>query len=228
MSHNASNTVKRKRRLWLKIIIILIILVVGFVLCASYFKGNILPVVLTMSEATIKAMAVNAINSAANMVISNDLKYEEMVNIVKDGEGRIQMVQANTVKINRIARELATLSQTNIELITEQSLELPLGAFTGSVTMAGWGPAVKIELLPIGSVQCEFISVFEEVGINQTRHGIYVNINSCISLVLPVSSVPVNTTTTILVCENIIVGEVPQFYLSSGGGSSLIDLIPYT
>lgn len=216
----------RKKRILIKLLIVAVVLAIVATAVVSYFKGNILPVVLTMSEATVKELAVNAINSATHMVLDEKLPYDDFVTITKDNEGKIELLQMNTVKINRLTRDLANLCQANIERIEEQTIKLPIGAFTGSVVLSGVGPNIDIALMPIGSVMCDFVSIFEEVGINQTRHSIYININTSISLVLPVSSVPVNTCTTVLVCDNIIVGDVPNFYVSGGNGNKLLDLLP--
>ena len=73
---------------------------------------------------------------------------------------------------------------------------------------------------------CDFVSCFEEVGINQTKHSIYINANTTISIVLPVASVPVTVSTAILVVENIIVGKVPSVYFENGGSGTALDLLP--
>ncbi len=191
----------------------------------SYFKGNILPVISTMSEATVRALAVNAINNASHTVIDESIDYSELVKIDKDENGNINLIQANTVRINRLARDLANMSEKNIEEIKEQTIELPIGAFTGSAVLSGVGPVVNVSLLPIGNVTCDFVSSFDDVGINQTKHSIYIYINTTISIVLPVSSVPVSVSTSILVVENIIVGKVPDVYLNMSS-STPINLVP--
>jgi len=176
----------------------------------SYFKGNILPVISTMSEATVRALAVNAINNASHTVIDESIDYSELVKIDKDENGNINLIQANTVRINRLARDLANMSEKNIEEIKEQTIELPIGAFTGSAVLSGVGPVVNVS----------------DVGINQTKHSIYIYINTTISIVLPVSSVPVSVSTSILVVENIIVGKVPDVYLNMSSNSTPINLVP--
>ena len=218
--------VKKKRYFLLKFFIVIVIIVLLFVGLLAYVRGNIMPAILTMSEASVKVMAVNAINNAAHMVVDSELSYDDFVIIQKDSNEKIQFVQANTIKINRLTRDLANLCQSNIEKIGHQSVQIPLGAFTGSVVLSDLGPPVNIALLPIGSVQCDFTSFFVFVGINQTRHSIYVNIKTTISLVLPISSVPVNISTAILVCENVIVGEVPQFYFNGNGSYGKLKLSP--
>ncbi len=220
------NVVKRRRHFLLKFFIIIVVIVLLFVGLLAYIRGNIMPAILTMSEASVKVMAVNAINNAAHIVVDSEVSYEDFVIIQKDSNEKIQFVQANTIKINRLTRDLANLCQLNIEKIGQQSVQIPLGAFTGSVVLSDLGPPVNIALLPIGSVQCDFTSFFEQVGINQTRHSIYINIKTTISLVLPISSVPVNISTAILVCENVIVGEVPEFYFNGSGSYGKLKLSP--
>lgn len=218
--------VVRKKRIILKLLIIIAVIAIVIVSMISYFKGNIIPVIATMSEATVRSLAVTAINNASHIVIDETLDYASLVHIERDDNGDIKLIQANTVKINRLARDLANLAEKNVEDIKAQTISLPIGAFTGSVVLAGMGPAVDVELLPIGSVTCDFVSNFEEVGINQTKHSIYINVNTVISIILPVSSLPVSVTTSVLVVENIIVGDVPDVYLNASNNGSKLDLIP--
>lgn len=217
---------KKRRHLFFKIFVVLVVIVLLGVGLIAYIRSNIMPAILTMSEASVKVMAVNAINNAAHIVVDSEMSYDDFVIIQKDKDDKIQFVQANTTKINRLTRDLANLCQSNIEKIEQQKVQIPLGAFTGSVVLSDFGPQVDIALLPIGSVQCDFTSFFEQVGINQTRHSIYINIKTTISLVLPISSVPVNISTAILVCENIIVGEVPEFYFNNGSSNGKLQLSP--
>ena len=71
----------RKRKILLKLLIIAVIFIIAAVSLMSYFKGNILPVISTMSEATVRALAVNAINNASHTVIDESIDYSELVKI---------------------------------------------------------------------------------------------------------------------------------------------------
>ena len=224
--YNMRVKVAIKHKILLKLIIIILIVAVGLAMLFSYFKSNILPIISTMSEATVRTLAVRAINNAAHIVLDTSDNYEDLVNIIRDNEGNICLIESNTAKINALSRNLANLAEKNVENIQEQTVSVPLGAFTGSVVLAGIGPTVDVELLPIGSVVCDFVSNFEEVGINQTKHSIYINANTTVSIILPVSSVPVTVSTSILVVENIIIGKVPEFYLGSAGDSGHLELVP--
>lgn len=226
MKKGKTKLISNKKRRIIKVLIILALLTFCIITLFSYFKGNVLPVVTTMGEATVKVMGVNAINSASQIVLNEKIDYDSFVTITKDVNDKIQMIQANTVLINRLTRELATLCQSYVEKIEKNYISLPLGAFSGSAILNDIGPEIEIPLLPIGSVTCNFASIFEEVGINQTRHSIYININTVIAMVLPISSVPVSINTSIMICDNIIVGEVPKFYFNNSSNGSKLDLLP--
>ena len=58
-------------------------------------------------------------------------------------------------------------------------------------------------------------STFESVGINQTKHSIYLNVIADISIVMPSRTENFAVTTEILVGEFVIVGSVPDTYLQS-------------
>lgn len=98
----------------------------------------------------------------------------------------------------------------------EQDVKIPIGTLSGSPLLAGKGFKVTIRVLPLGSVKCQFVSEFETAGINQTRHKIYLDVVATISIVLPTSQSIVKTNTPVLVSESIIVGKVPDTYLSAG------------
>ena len=90
----------------------------------------------------------------------------------------------------------------------------------------GRGPEVRLKVMPIGAIQCSFLSEFVQAGINQTNHKIYVNLTATINVVLPVANKQIVSNTQLLICENIIVGKIPEVYLSSSGIKNLMDLIP--
>lgn len=63
-----------------------------------------------------------------------------------------------------------------------------------------------------GSVEAEIDSEFTAVGINQTLHRIYLNLNCSIGILTPFQTVNKNVSSKVLLTETIIVGEVPATY----------------
>jgi len=169
-----------------------------------------------------------AINSSVYGVLQEmNISYEDTVRISYDGDNGISMIQAVTPVLNRLAREVILRTQEELSVTDRESVIIPLGTFSGISVLSGLGPSVNIGLVPIGAVNCEFRSVFESVGINQTLHKMYITVTVAVTLILPVRTIESVVAGDILICENIIVGKVPNFYLNNGSiGERLLNLVP--
>jgi hypothetical protein len=53
------------------------------------------------------------------------------------------------------------------------------------------------------------------MGINQTRHRLYVDIKTTICIVLPLDDIPLEIDMKVMVVENIIIGEVPETFVKT-------------
>ena len=196
-------------------IILAVIFLVIVVVCI-YTLNSVSPTIVAFSEAKIKSLTTAAVNSAIFEVMLEPISYSDLVSIEKNADGEITLRAANSMIINKLARDMAQSTETYIEKMGEQDVKIPIGTLSGSPLLAGKGFKVTIRVLPLGSVKCQFVSEFETAGINQTRHKIYLDVVATISIVLPTSQSIVKTNTPVLVSESIIVGKVPDTYLSAG------------
>lgn len=197
-----------------KLIAVLLVLAALILSVFLYFRRNVTPVIIEVSEATVKSITTLAVNDAVYCTLSDALKYEDLVSVSRNEDGDIVYMQANSLKINAIARDVASLSQKNLDEMGSRAMKVPLGAFSGTAVFAGMGPEIDLKIIPIGSVYCEFSSVFEAVGINQTRHKIYLDVVADVELIIPAASATVSSKTQVLICESVIVGKVPSTFLN--------------
>ena len=213
----AKKVTKRKKRRSRKCRFLAIILffVFLFVLLFMHFQKNVTRVLLSISEATMRASTTVAVNDAVYYTLSDEMRYDDLVTITYDGNGDISAVAANPLKINKIARDTASISQSNLKNLSLNGIPIPLGALTGIEAFAGLGPNIYFRIIPVSSVFCDFSSTFESVGINQTKHSIYLNVIADISIVMPSKTKNFAVATEILVGEAVIVGTVPDAYLQS-------------
>ena len=202
---------------------VFLLFIIGILLYLNYVVN---PIIIHMSETKVKSLATKAIGSAVYEIVSQKDVYDELISISKDNEGNVSMIQANSLQINLLTRSLTRLATSNLEQIGEQGIDIPIGTFTGMPIFVGRGPNINIKLLPIGSISSSFSSEFTNAGINQTNHRIYVNISSKVSVVLPTANQTVETSTQVLICENIIIGKVPETYLNSTSLDEMMNLIP--
>lgn len=205
----------------------LTLFVAAFIFCTVYFRSNIVPTVMGSAVAEVRAMCTETINSAVTAVVGGGVEYDDLFSVVRDDAGNIEMVQANSPEINMVAREIANLAQANLDALDLKEISIPIGTFTGLALLTGLGPDVTISVMPIGSALCDFVSYFVAAGINQTLHKIYIDVHAEISIITPLDEPTITVKAEVLVAENLIVGEVPEFYF---GGSMLsggyLDLTP--
>ncbi len=204
---------KKKRKGKLIAILLAVFAVVG--LLFVHFQRNVSRVLVSISEATMRASTTVAVNDAVYYTLSDEMRYEDLVSILRNEAGDIISFSANPLKINKIARDTASISQSNLKNLSLNGIPIPLGALTGVEALAGLGPSIHFRIIPVSSVSCGFSSEFESVGINQTKHSIYLNVIADISIVMPARTKNFAVSTQILVGESVIIGKVPDTYLQS-------------
>lgn len=107
-----------------------------------------------------------------------------------------------------------------------EGMKLPLGTFSGISIFLGKGPNITLKLVPMGVVSTEIVSKFYNAGINNTIHRIYLRLKTQVSIVLPIKNNLIDTVSEIMLCENVIVGEVPDVYFESNQLQNKLDLLP--
>lgn len=211
---------RSKITLWIGGVFLLLVLIL------VYFQRNVTRVLIAISEATMRASTTVAVNDAVYYTLSDEMRYDDLVSINRDEEGNIIAVAANPLKINKIARDTASISQSNLKNLSLNGIPVPLGALSGIEALAGLGPSIYFRIIPVSSVSCGFSSAFESVGINQTKHSIYLNVVADISIVMPSRTENFAVATDILIGESVIVGRVPDAYLQSDIFGNKADLTP--
>ncbi len=202
----------------------LVTVAVFLILIVVIIHVNLTGVLKSIAEANMRSITTVAVNDAIYYTLSDGIRYEDLVNVERGEDGEIRSISSNSFQINRIARDAAYMSQQNLQEMSEGGIDVPLGAFTGIEAWAGFGPKINIQIIPISNVSCSFASKFESVGINQTKHSIYLEIVADISIVMPSGTSNFASLTEVLICESVIVGRVPETYLQGnlfGGGYTL-------
>ena len=219
---------KGKKRKWgkKKILLFFLALLLVALFLFIYFQRNVTRVLISISEATMRASTTIAVNDAVYYTLSDEMRYDDLVTITRKENGDIIAVSANALKINKIARDTASISQSNLKNLSLNGIPVPLGALTGIEAFAGLGPSIHFRIIPVSSVTCGFSSSFESVGINQTKHSIYLNVLVDISIVMPSRTENFAVTTDILVGESVIIGTIPDTYLQSDIFGGKADLSP--
>ena len=208
---------KKKKRLAFKVKAAICLGVVFSLLLAAflYFYFIVGPKVVEVSRAQVDSVATTVVSDAIyNVMLDKNYSYDDFVDIKCSSNNEISSISANSINLNKFARELSTEAQILLDGLVDSSIKVPLGSFTGINALSALGPKISVHIMPIGSVITSFSSQFESVGINQVRHSIFIDVNIAISVILPLGSKNVDFITQVLICDNIIVGKVPDVYLN--------------
>ncbi|SHI92789.1 sporulation protein YunB [Desulfofundulus thermosubterraneus] len=177
------------------------------------------PTIFKIAETRAIQMATEAINRAVQRkVFDSNLQYQDFVQVHKDNQGHIVLMQANTLKINQFAADVTLMVQSALQQLSRESLRIPLGQITGTQLLAGYGPGIPVGIVPVGSVRVRVDDRFEQAGINQTRHRIYLDFNAEVRIVVPPRSATAQVATRVPLVESIIVGQVPGTFVNISGG----------
>lgn len=214
-----------KYRFLRKASIIVAITLIIVLICFSYFENNIKNIVYDLAKAQVRAMATNAFNNAVSEIFNEGTDYSNLISVVLDNEGKVTMIRADTVKMNMLASETALLAQEKISRLDESGVNIPLGSMFNSQLLSGRGPKIKIKIIPVGSVSTQFITEFQQAGINQTRHKIYLLGTTHVNIIIPTGTSVVEVNSFVPIAESIIIGEVPDSFVMVEN-DDLLNLLP--
>lgn len=210
-----------QRRFPMRLVVVLLIIVLMAVVPFAIIEINLKPTILAIAKAQAEQIAVKAIQDAINEKVAKSVEYKDLISIRTDNRGRIVLMQANTIKINSLAAETTLDIQKSLYKLEGKVIPIPLGQVLKSQLLAAYGPKINVTLVPIGSVKVKVIDDFQQAGINQTRHRLYLNVMGRVKIIIPLVSDYVEVESQVPIAETIIVGEVPQTYLNLDMGKGL-------
>lgn len=211
---------KKKAGLWL-LAIPLILIVIFF-----WFSGNISPVVGDVAEARVRAIAYNEISKAIEDLASQNLDKLDIMTVTHSPDSKISYIKADTMKANHLANIAANAVNTKLSAMSQLGIDIPLGTLSGSDLFAGRGPLIRFHVMPVGSVTTDFDAEFEDAGINQIRHRLFITVHVKMRVILPSGSRQLDVSNSMLIAETIIVGTVPNTYIKVADTDQMLNLIP--
>ncbi|MGE5404631.1 MAG: sporulation protein YunB [Candidatus Saccharibacteria bacterium] len=199
----------RWRRIKITILFILFVSLVLFILTEISLRGAILTI--ARSKVQLEGQQIMARAVAKE---TQNLDYTDLVSIHKDNDGQIVLIQPNTIKMNSLMSRTLITMEKEFAGINDEEFSIPLGQVLGSSILAGYGPGIKVKVMPVGQVKVDLMDGFKGAGINQTRHLIWLKVSAKMKIAIPFSNEEVDVASQIPVAETIIVGKVPGTYMN--------------
>lgn len=203
----------RKKRKFPSITVIIVISISIFFYMLWFVELHLKPTLMAIAEARATLIATQSINHVINDKVSKEIDPQALVSIKVDNQGRVVLIQPNTMEFNKLAADTTIKVQEVLEKLSEEKINIPIGQVLGSQFLASMGPQITVTIIPIGTVQVKVVDKFEQAGINQTKHMVYLVATTNVKIVVPLVSKSVSVDTQVPVAEYVVVGEVPSTYV---------------
>ena len=193
---------------------ILLLVFLAVILLGIYLRLAVTPMVEELAKARVDNRASYIINEAIEEQLrSDDIDYESIVSLEKDVNGAITALKTNINEINRLKTQILSVIDTMLLDMDVNEVGLPLGSLVLPELFSGSGPKLPVRVLSISSSDADFRNEFSEAGINQTSHRIMMDVTISMTILTPVGAENVSVTSSVVVAETVIVGNVPDSYV---------------
>ena len=202
------------RRLVQNMLICLILFFAVFMLLRDQYDR----VIHSLAETQITNTTSDLTNDAiARQMSEGDIRYDRIVYFEKDLDGRITALKTNMSEINRLKTDILNIINDEILALDTMDLGIPLGSLILPQFFSGKGPQIPVRILSIRNSDAAFSSNFSQAGINQTIHQLTMVVSIDVAMLVLGKTGSFTVTSEVVVAETVIVGEVPQTFLQTGG-----------
>ena len=202
------------RRLLWHIGILLLILAVSFYLIRDRYRDVVTDLARTMVMNSTSDLTNEAI---AKQIEAGNIAYDRIILLEKDLDGRITALKTNMSEVNRLKTEILDIINHEILSLDTSDIGIPLGSLFLPELLSGKGPAIPVHILSIRNSDANFVSQFSQAGINQTLHRLNMEVSVDVAVLVLGKTNSFTMSSQVMVAETVIVGDVPQTYLQTGG-----------
>ncbi len=194
-----------------------LILAISFFLIVLLIEFKLQPVLHNIYRSDVTSMLTRTINQAVNEE-TDTLNYNDLITLETNREGHIILMQPNLQAVNNISSNVSMRIQQHFNQSHSRIVEIPILQIFGIEILNRYSPKISAQIIPYGYVKTNINDVFESAGINQTRHKIYLQVKTKANVMVPFLSEDVIVDTEIPITEAVIVGQVPEAYISFDNG----------
>lgn len=192
---------------------VVVVLALFFMLRSKYRL-----VIEDLAQTQVKNTTSDLTNDAiAKQIASGDIQYDRIVFFEKDLDGRITALKTNMSEVNRLKTDILNIINDEILALDHSDIGIPLGSLFFPELLSGKGPAIPVDILSIRNSDANFVSHFSQAGINQTLHRLNMEVSIDVAVLVLGQTSSFTMSSEVVVAETIIVGDVPQTFLQTGG-----------
>jgi len=202
------------RRLIWRIGIILIVISAAFFMLRDRYRD----VISDLARTSVMNSTSDLTNDAiAKQIETGNIAYDRIVFFEKDLDGKITALKTNMSEVNRLKTDILNIINDEILALNTADIGIPLGSLFLPEFLSGKGPAIPVRILSIRNSDASFVSHFSQAGINQTLHQLNMEVSIDVAVLVLGETSNFTMSSEVVVAQTVIVGDVPQTYLHTGG-----------
>lgn len=202
----------RKKHIFMTAVLLILTLSLVYLLFCGYVV--MMRTVHSVTQSRVEQIANEAIHSAISTVATQSEKYGELTNIYRSSDGKVESVTLNSYAVNAMKSDISLKVLEYLDDEEKYHVEVPLGNFFGSEFLTGVGPKVRLKIVPFDIVEVEFVSKFIPAGINQVLHRVTAKVEVKIAAILPGFEGISDVSSSAVISETVIIGDVPETYFN--------------
>ena len=196
------------------LVFLMLVLLAVFIM----LRGKYQDVIRELARIQVMNSTSDLTNDAiARQMADGIIQYDRIVYFEKDLEGRITALKTNMSEVNRLKTDILNIINDEILALDTSDIGIPLGSLFLPEFFSGKGPAIPVHILSIRNSDASFSSDFQQAGINQTLHQLTMEVSVDVSVLVLAKTESFTVNSEVVVAETVIVGDVPQTYLQTGG-----------
>lgn len=182
------------------------------------FRSMYRETIRSLAETQVKNSTSDLINDAIDYQIeAGNIQYDRIVYFEKDLNGRITALKTNMSEVNRLKTDILNIINDEILSLDTSDIGIPIGSLFLPEFLSGRGPDIPVHIISIRNSDADFASRFTEAGINQTLHQLTMHVSVDVSILVLGRTESFTVTSQVVVAETVIVGQVPDTFLQTGG-----------
>lgn len=197
---------------------LLFVLLAAALILFLMFRSRYRDVIRELAEIQVKNTTSDLTNDAiAKQIADGVIQYDRIVYFEKDLDGRITALKTNMSEVNRLKTDILNIINDEILALDTSDIGIPLGSLFLPEFLSGKGPAIPVHILSIRNSDANFASAFSQAGINQTLHQLTMFVSVDVAVLVLGQTSSFTITSEVVVAETVIVGDVPDTFLQTGG-----------
>lgn len=214
LSHGGMRMLRRLR-IFFRIIILAVL---GAAVAFLVFRSRFRDVIRDLAETQVKNTTSDLTNDAiAKQIADGVIQYDRIVYFEKDLDGRITALKTNIGEVNRLKTDILNIINDEILALDTSDIGVPLGSVFLPELFSGKGITIPVRILAIRNSDASFSSSFTQAGINQTLHQLTMEVCVDVTVLVLGQTSSFHVKSEVVIAQTIIVGEVPNTFLNTGG-----------